>query len=353
MTTADGTVLGTTVIVDHGNPSEHWNVVVMGDGYKVNELTKYHSDVDNFISKLSGTKPFDELWKAINIYRIDVSSTDSGADDPVACGGTGATPATYFDASFCGNGQLQRWLVVNRDTAIQVSTDSVPAWDVILVLVNSSIWGGTGGSGIAITPTHPAAAKIAIHEIGHAAFGLADEYDYEEGCESGETGHDRYNGPEPVESNITINTNRATIKWRLLIDPTTPLPTTSNSDCTKCDSQPSPVPEGTVGAFEGARYFHCGIYRPEFNCKMRDLFQEAFCAVCQETIIRGLSHYLFTIVPSVIGMDHRDARQAIYHQELIPRFSGPLTNSEVESQTPDGGDVVEKGSTVRITMVHV
>jgi hypothetical protein len=45
-----------------------------------------------------------------------------------------------------------------------------------------------------------------------------------------------------------------------------------------------------VGAFEGARYFHCGIYRPEFNCKMRVL-SLPFCAVCQRRIRQTLTPF--------------------------------------------------------------
>lgn len=93
---------------------------------------------------------------------------------------------------------------------------------------------------------------------------------------------------------MTIDTNRSTIKWGHLILPSTPLPTTSNSDCTQCDPQSSLVPSETVGAFEGARYFHCGIYRPEFTCKMRAL-GVPFCAVCQEVIRNTFSLYLISV----------------------------------------------------------
>ena len=72
------------------------------------------------INHLKNTRPLDELWNAINIYRVDVVSTDSGADDPVACGGTGAAPATYFDGSFCDGG-IRRALDVNSTTAITVA----------------------------------------------------------------------------------------------------------------------------------------------------------------------------------------------------------------------------------------
>jgi IgA Peptidase M64 len=161
---------------------------------------------------LENTRPFDELWNAINAYRVDVVSTDSGADDPVACGGTGAAPATYFNASFC-NGGIRRALVVNNTTAITSANQQVPEWDVILVIVNNSIYGGTGGN-VAVSSTAPNANEIIIHKLGPTAFGLADEYKYYAGCGSGETGQDVYTCGEPLQPNITINTDRNSNKWK-------------------------------------------------------------------------------------------------------------------------------------------
>ena len=58
------------------------------------------------------------------------------------------------------------------------------------------------------------------------------------------------------------------------------------------------------------------------------------------------------VVPSVIGADARTARRAIMVAELVPRFSGPQTNSEVQSQSPDGGEVAPRGTVVRLRMVR-
>ena len=90
MSTADGTVVGTTQVVDNGPRSQRWNLVVMGDGYQPGQLGQFANDVQAFVDTLFGTPPFNELRRAINVFRVDVSSTDSGADDPTACGGTGA-----------------------------------------------------------------------------------------------------------------------------------------------------------------------------------------------------------------------------------------------------------------------
>jgi hypothetical protein len=164
----------------------------------------------------------------------------------------------------------------------------VPEWHQILVIVNSQIAGGAGG-GIAISSTGGSWENIAIHEFGHSGFGLADEYEYYQGCGQ-ETDRDNYVGAEPAEPNVTINTNRATLKWGDLVLAATPLATTSNPDCSQCDPQPNPQPAGTVGAYEGARYFHCDAYRPEYDCMMRNL--TGFCAVCRRRIRQTLRPYL-------------------------------------------------------------
>ncbi len=120
--------------------------------------------------------------------------------------------------------------------------------------------------------------------MGHAAFGLADEYQYYVGCGS-DTDRDRHPGPEPTQPNVTVNTDRATLKWRHLLEPATTVPTMRNPDCTKCDTRASTVPASTVGLFEGAHYYHCDAYRSEHDCLMRTVGSNLpFCKVCQEAI---------------------------------------------------------------------
>ncbi len=189
MTVSDGAVVGLTKVVDHGPASVRWNLVLMGDGFRASELPTFHADVSGFIARLQSNDPFSTVWSAINIYRIDVRSTDSGARDPIACGGTGATPKTYFDASFC-NGNIRRLLTVNNNTALTTASAEVPEVHMAMVIVNSSEYGGSGGA-VAVFSRDPQAAEIGLHEMGHTAFGFADEYEYYQGCNSGEAGHAR------------------------------------------------------------------------------------------------------------------------------------------------------------------
>ncbi|MEZ5193243.1 MAG: M64 family metallopeptidase [Nocardioides sp.] len=128
----------------------------------------------------------------------------------------------------------------------------VPDVDVILVFVNHVQPGGTGADGVAVSYAGGWLDGTAIHELGHSAFGLGDEYPYLAGCASGETTQDQYTGAEPLEPNLTINVDRATIKWASYVDASTPLPTTVNPDPTQCDTQPNPFPDDTIGAYEAA-----------------------------------------------------------------------------------------------------
>lgn len=295
MGAADGFINGTQKIVDHGPNSQRYNIVILGDGYRTAELYKYHADVQGFVDTLRATAPFGDLWCGINIHRVDVTSTDSGADDPATCGdaspGSGTLARTYFDATFCGGNLVRRLLTCDSVSARNVAQAQVPEVHMALVVVNSTMYGGSGGA-VATFSMAPGAAEIAMHEMGHTAFGFADEYEYYSGCFSGETGHNVYAGGEPVQPNVTLDTQRSSIKWKaVLSSQTDALPTTRNADCTRCDMQPNPRAAEYVGAYEGAQYVHCGCYRPSYTCRMRSL-GEPFCGVCRKVIRDTLAPFL-------------------------------------------------------------
>jgi hypothetical protein len=290
MGTSDGQVLGSTKIVDAGPAEQRWNVVIVSEGYRSDEMAQFAADAQQFADALMAAAPFDRLRPAINIYRVDVTSKESGARDPAKCGGTGAKPRTYFDASFCNN-NIRRLLIANDKRVLKVVGKQVPQWHMAFLAVNSPISGGSGGP-VATFSKAPGALEIAIHEMGHTAFGLADEYEYYSNC--AESGHNKHSGSEPSQPNITTNKNRASTKWRSMIQASTPVPTTTNADCAHCDPQPSPVAVGTIGLFEGADYYHCGVYRAEFDCRMRNL-NRPFCAVCQQVIVKKLTPFLPTM----------------------------------------------------------
>jgi len=284
MTTSDGAVIGSTQIFGSAPRNRAFNVVLLADGFTTAQQNDFNTACGNFVTAFRGTPPFDELSPAINVFRVNVSSTDSGADDPTATGGTGAVARTYFDSTF-GSGGIRRLLVCNNTTALTVAAAQVPEFTVAIVVVNSTVYGGSGGS-VGTYSLAGGATEIAIHEMGHTAFGLADEYPYWAG--GAETGHDHHPAGEPAQPNVTTDTNRNTLKWRWAVAASTAVPTMSNPSCGTVDSRPSPVPAATVGLFEGAHYYHCGGFRPQYDCKMRNL-GVPFCTVCRQVIWNRIS----------------------------------------------------------------
>lgn len=277
MSTGDGTVVGTTQVFGSAPRHRAFNVVLLAEGFRDTEQSAFNNTANDLVSALLATAPFNRLQRAINIFRVNVHSTDSGADNPDA----GTTVNTYFDATF-GSGGLARLLTCNNSIALTVAAAQVPEFTVCLLAVNSTNYGGSGGS-VGTFSLASGAMEIAIHEMGHTAFGLADEYNYWAGGNEPDRAH--HPAGEPSEPNVTLNTDRSTLKWGWAVNPATPLPSTINANCALEDPQPNPLPVGTVGCFEGAHYYHCGAYRPQFDCKMRAL-GVPFCRVC-ETVIVG------------------------------------------------------------------
>ena len=247
MTTSDGTVQGATQISGAAPRNRAFSIVLLADGFTAAQQTDFNNACAAFVTALLATPPYDALAPAINIWRVNVASTDSGADDPVSGGGTGATARTYFDSSFGGNG-IRRLLVCNNTTVLVTAAAQVPEFSVAIVVVNSTIYGGSGGS-VGTYSLAGGATEIAIHEIGHTAYGLADEYPYYAG--GAETGHDHHPATEPTEPNVTINTDRATLKWGWAVAATTALPTMSNPDCGTVDSARAPCPRGPSASSRG------------------------------------------------------------------------------------------------------
>ena len=240
---SDGAVLGATKIIDAGDPKQRWNVAIVSEGYQASEMGQFAVDAQQLADTLLAAAPFNNLKKAINVFRVDVTSKESGAKDPTKCGGTGAKPKTYFDAAFCNNG-IRRLLMANNGRVTDVVGKLVPQWHMIFLYVNSPVYGGSGGS-VATFSKAAGAVEVALHEMGHTAFGLADEYEYYSGCLV-DSGHKKHSGSEPSQPNITTNKNPLTTKWKDLIKARTPVPTTSNSTATnairsrhRCPAEPS------------------------------------------------------------------------------------------------------------------
>lgn len=236
---------GTAMLHETGPTSNRFDIVLIGDGYTSAEQAKWQADARRVADGILADPLFGANRNAINIRRVDVVSAQSGVDD--------LTTGTYRNTALgmsIGCYNIER-LVCADENLVRTNVASVaPAdgRDVLVAVANSTKYGGSGGT-VATLTMHTSAIELALHEIGHTAFQLADEYDYGT-CAAG----------EPSEANVTRQTARGSIKWGDLIASSTALPTPTGRH-----------PNGTVGLFTGARYCTSGVYRPTENSRMRTL----------------------------------------------------------------------------------
>jgi hypothetical protein len=258
----------TQLLVASGDPANRLDLVIMGDGYRAEDQDQLTQDANDALSALYLQDVNFRYRNHANVKLVHVISNETGADE----GSAGGLRDTRLGAFFNCNG-IDRLLCVDDAAVLEVALADAPEFDQILVIVNDTKYGGAGGQ-FATTSLAPGATDIAVHELGHTLFDLADEYD---------TATPGFARCDPVadclEPNVTVFTDLADIKWNRWIEASTPLPTPD-------------VPEfaSAVGAFEGARYFVDDQYRPVSNCLMRSLGRD-FCSVCSEAGVLATYSY--------------------------------------------------------------
>ncbi len=253
--------VGVTKIRNTGPDGNRLVIVIMGDGYTAANLTagSFTTAANTMVNAFVGKVPWDILFAGTNVYRVDVESNQQGSDnDP-----QGTFKDTYLNSSFYTN-NIARLLALdgtgyNRAYSAANTLVGAGVWDYIIVMVNSTTYGGSGGS-IAVSSVHSLAPEIVLHETGHTFCGLADEYT------------DAYPGfpPGDGEPNVDYDFSGPSLKWNAWVAPGTPLPTPDNSTY-----------NNVVGAFQGARYLTTGIYRPMRTCLMKTL-SVPLCTICKE-----------------------------------------------------------------------
>lgn len=243
-----------------------FTLLFLPDGFFASEMAAFHTAIANCIALFERTEPFASQLRALRVVHADIVSEVSGI--------AGTTPRkTAFRGHF--QPDMDRVILVDQGRALAALNAYVPGGSgVAMVVANSARYGGSGGAALSFS-CDASAAEIALHELGHSAFGLADEYD-----SAGQSSTD-----EPIEPNVSGTADRTRLKWASLVAPATPLPTLRAGD-----PVPTAPPAG-IGAFEGAKYHRTGRFRPEYDCKMRTLGRP-FCAVCRQRIAAVLTRHL-------------------------------------------------------------
>jgi len=257
-------------IINNGSAENRVDIAILGDGYTSAEMDKYKADVQAAMALFFNNEPFHEYRNFFNVHRVDVVSSQSGADHPERS----VSVNTALDATYNCSG-IQRLVCVNVGKVFTIVGNSLnPSQrDIVIVIVNDPEYGGSGGS-VAVTSTHVEVLELILHELGHSFGLLADEY-------GGPPPPACNNTIEPSAANATKATDRAVIKWNHWIDASTPVPTLSTL-------------QGVPGLYEGAVYCDAGLYRPTSGSRMRFLGRP-YEQINTEQLIRRIYNFVSPI----------------------------------------------------------
>ena len=308
----DGEVVA---IHESGDPAQKVDLLLLGDGYTPEEHDKFIATARELTEILFATSPFRERKNDFNVWALAPASAKSGISRP----STGIFRDSPIGATY-DSFRSERYILTSDNKSMRRIASSAP-YDFIEILTNSEVYGGGGIYGLFSTAAANSdwAAYLFVHEFGHHFAGLADEY---------YTSSIAYELPEeitePYEPNVTALLDPDNIKWKHLVTPNTPLPTSwpkaeyekhslayqkrrqqmraenvpeeemnklfqDNQDFVEALFEESGK-AGLVGAFEGGNYMAEGIYRSQQNCIMFTRTAD-FCAVCSEAIEKVIDEY--------------------------------------------------------------
>lgn len=304
-------------LIDNGPPAEKVDLLVISAGYTAAQMPKFQSDAKRLLGALFAEEPFKSRRSDFNVRALLLPSAESGIHRPNA-GVFRRTPLgtqyNIFDS--------ERYVLTLENRALRDAASAAP-YEFIEILVNERTYGGGGVFNDHATASVDSgfAEYVFVHEFAHHFAALADEYytsdvAYETGAK------DR---PEPWEPNVTALKDPATLKWRDLVTPGTPIPTPWDKHAFEEHSRAIQeqrreirkrnAPEDemdalfreqqnfeekflqamkygqAVGAFEGASYEAKGLYRPAADCIMFSRNPVGFCPVCRRAITRVIDMY--------------------------------------------------------------
>lgn len=234
--------LGYSVVHVSGPSTNRVNLVFIGDGFTTDELGAWAAHVDLMVGQFLSdqTPPYDRYANFLNIYRIDLVSSESGVDDPA----NDVCVDTALDGCNCCIDWTIGLCQVDWAKTFAAINEAMPGIEVhwrLVVLNTSTFLGGAhfpAEGTLAVYPSnHVDSFYVLRHEGGHAFHLLGDEY-VNPGFEN-----NPYTGGEPGWVNLTIDPTGA--KWAEWL------------------GFSQPANGGPVGAYEGGLVtYGLGIWRP-------------------------------------------------------------------------------------------
>ncbi len=301
-------------VMQNGAPRDKVDLLLMGDGYTVAEMEKWHKDARRLADTLFAASPFKERRNDFNVWAVDTPAEESGVARP----SDSVYRRSPLRASYDAFGS-ERYVLTFDNKRMREAASAAP-YEFIEIIVNDRKYGGGGIFNLYATVSADNAFTpyVFVHEFGHHFAGLADEY-YTSDVAYGAAAERL----EPWEPNVTADPHAE--KWSALIAQGTPLPTPwpkeafeslqKEIQARRREIRAAHRPEAemealfreerekdsallasgpygrAVGAFEGAMYEGRGYYRPQADCIMFTRNESGFCAVCRRAIERIIDLY--------------------------------------------------------------
>jgi hypothetical protein len=238
------------VFGDVAEGSRRINVVIVPDGYTYSEKALMQTHADEMVTHFRGKTPYAEHDPFINYTLVYAYSVESGTDQCDCDIVLNTAMGTRFPQPNPQCGHSDNRCLYYGGSCDSSGTGNIvaaelraPYHDETIVMVNTSRYGGCGGSRAVYSAAVSSAKEIAVHELGHSLGGLADEYAYNTGC--GSNAGEINTSLDPIEG-----------AWPEWIDDLGP-------------------------PREGAQYYQECVYRAVAACEMRSLNQP-FCPVCNQ-----------------------------------------------------------------------
>lgn len=302
-------------IEKNGDPAGKVDLLFLGEGYTASESAKCDKDVRRLAEGVFNVSPFKERRRDFNVWAICAPSPESGVSHP----SIGKHRRTLFDSTFDVFG-TERYALSFNNRAIRDVASYAP-YEFLGIVMNENAYGNGGifGQYASVSIDYPTGVGVFVHEFGHHFAGLGDEYYFNANVAYGAV----ENKIEPWEPNVTALLDAKTLKWKSLVQTSTPLPTPwpkSEYEASILDSQTRakqmraenrPDSEisafmreqrkkqeasldggpyaAQVGAFEGAMYETKGYYRSQQRCIM--ISGSTFCAACRQAIEHVVDMY--------------------------------------------------------------
>lgn len=228
-------------LIYSGDSKNITDIVFLGDGYTSTQLSKFVRNVKEHTNYFFKKEPWKRYKNMFNVFYVQTASNVSGA------GKTLDAPIDNFYGTTFGCAGVDRmpW-PTDMNKVFEVLNKTKPDYDLIIMLVNSTKYGGAGNEyyKMMCVSLESSSKETICHEAGHSFAGLADEYWYDRTTECP-------NDARKIDP----------VKWQRWVG----------------------TEKVGVYPFEDTQ----GWYRPHENCLMRYLDRE-YCAVCRETIIEKI-----------------------------------------------------------------